>query len=171
MRVVVIVLGDGHDAWAQGSRSMRGDRHTGNAPSGVLGTAMLACLVAALLVSTVAVVSAARTIEIGPRVGDILVFRQGARMPPDWAFTVAAAPAPSVTCSLRPAAMASQGGSIVVEQRSPPTFQVHWAGGRTSDAGADCGSDAALLVASSDLQLLTNVVGGAGVEHKAFPYL
>jgi hypothetical protein len=118
-------------------------------------------------------VSAARTIEIGPRVGDILVFRQGARMPPDWAFTVATAPAPSVTCSLRPAAMASQGGSIVVEQRlrTPPTFQVHWAGGRTSDAGADCGSDAALVEDGSDLRLLTNVVGGAGVEHKAFPHL
>jgi hypothetical protein len=129
--------------------------------------------VAALLASTVAMVSAARTIEIGPRVGDILVFRQGARMPPDWAFTVATAPAPDVTFSLRPAAMASQGGSIVVEQRlwTPPTFQVHSAGGHTSDAGADCGSYAALLVAGSDLQLLTNVVGGAGVEHKAFPHL
>ena len=167
------MLGDGHDAWAQGSRSMRGDRHTGNAPSGIVGTAMLACLIAALLASTVAMVSSARRIEIGPRVGDILVFRQGARMPPDWAFTVATAPAPSVTCSLRPAAMASQGGSIVVEQRlrTPPTFQVHWAGGRTSDGGADCGSDAALFVAGSDLQLLANVVGGAGVEHKAFPHL
>src|SRR5690242_8182523 len=42
---------------------------------------------------------------------------------------------------------------------------------RTSDAGADCGSDAALIVDASDLQLLTNVVGGAGVEHKAFPHL
>ena len=85
---------------------------------------MLACLLAALLASAVAMVSAARTIEIGPSVGDILVFRQGARMPPDWAFTVATAQAPDVTCSLRPAAMASQGGSIVVEQRlrTPPTF-------------------------------------------------
>ena len=100
------------------------------------------------LASTVAMVSAASTIEIGPRVGDILVIRQGARMPPDWAFTVATASAPSVTCSLRPAAMASQGGSIVVEQRlrAQGTFQVHWAGEHTSDAGADCGSDAALVV-------------------------
>ncbi len=144
-----------------------------NAPSGVVGTAVLACLIAALLASTVAMVSAARTIEIGPRVGDILVFRQGARMPPDWTFTVATAQAPNVTCNLRPVAMASQGGSIVVEQwlPAPPTFQVHWAGGRTSDAGADCDSDTALLVAWSDLQLLTNVVGGAGVEHRAFSHL
>jgi hypothetical protein len=152
---------------------MRGGRHTGKAPSEVVRTAILACLIAALLASTVAVITAARTIEIGPRVGDILVFRQGARMPPDWAFTVATASAPSVTCSLQPAVMASQGGSMVVEQRlrAPATFQVHWAGGRTSDAGADCGGDAALFLAGSDLQLLTNVVGGAGVEHKAFPHL
>jgi len=168
MRVVAIVL----DRCAQGYPSMRGRRHTGNAPSEVVRTAMLACLIAALLTSTVAMVSAARTIEIGPKVGDILVFRQGARMPPDWAFNVATASAPSVTCSLRPTMMASQGGSIVVEQRlrATSTFQVHWAVGRTSD-GADCGSDAALVVAGSDLQLLTNAVGGAGVEHKTFPHL
>jgi hypothetical protein len=134
---------------------------------------MLACLIAALLASTVAMISAARTVDLGPKVGDILVFRQGARMPPDWAFTVATASAPRVTCSLRPAAMASQGGSIVVEQRlrAPSTFQVHWAGGRTSDGGADCGSDAVLIVAGWDLRLLTHFVGGAGVEQKAFPHL
>jgi hypothetical protein len=55
--------------------------------------------------------------------------------------------------------------------RAHGTFQVHWAGGPTSDAGADCGSDAALVEDGSDLRLLTNVVGGAGVEHKAFPHL
>jgi hypothetical protein len=134
---------------------------------------MLACFVATLLASTVAMISAVRTIEIGPRVGDILVFRQGAGMPPDWGFTVTAAATPGATCTLQPAAMASQGGSVVVEQRfeAPLRFKVHWAGGRTSDAGADCGSDAALVVTGTDLQLLTNVVGGAGVEHKAFPRL
>jgi hypothetical protein len=50
-------------------------------------------------------------------------------------------------------------------------FQVHRAGARTSDAGADCGSDAELVVAGADLQLLANVVGGAGIDHKAFPHL
>jgi hypothetical protein len=134
---------------------------------------MLACLIAALLASAVAVVSAAGMIEVGPRVGDILVFQQGAHMPPDWEFSVATAATPSVRCSLRPTVMASQGGSMVVEERfqTPLTFQVHWAGGRTSDSGADCGSDAELVVPGEDLQLLTNVVGGAGVEHKAFPHV
>jgi hypothetical protein len=152
---------------------MRWHKHTDNASSEVARTALLACLIAALLASSVAVVSAARTIDIGPKVGDILVFRPGSRMPADWEFTVATASTPSTTCSLRPTVMASDGGSLVVEERiqAPRAFQVHWAGGRTSDSAADCGRDAQLVVAGADLQLLTNAVGGAGVEHKAFPHL
>ena len=67
--------------------------------------------------------------------------------------------------------MASDGGSLVVEQRfqTPRAFQVHWAGGRTSGPGSDCGTSAELIVPGEDLQLLTNAVGGAGVEHKIFP--
>jgi hypothetical protein len=69
--------------------------------------------------------------------------------------------------------MASDGGSLVVEERiqAPRAFQVHWAGSRTSDSGPDCGRDAQLVVSGADLQLLTNAVGGAGVEHEAFPHL
>jgi len=133
---------------------------------------MLACLIAALLASSVAVVSAARTIDIGPKVGDILVFHQGARMPADWEFTVDTAAEPGATCHLQPQAMTSQGGSLVVERRfaTPRTFQVQWAGGRTSQSSSDCGSNAQLIVTGEDLQLLTNAVGGAGVEHKIFTH-
>ena len=54
---------------------------------------------------------------------------------------------PAATCSLRPAIMAAEGGSLVVEQRlqSPRTFQVHWAGIRTSTGGSDCGGSVELL--------------------------
>ena len=55
--------------------------------------------------------------------------------------------------------------------RAHGTFQVHWAGGPTSDGWRGLRIDAALAVDGSDLRLLTNVVGGAGVEHKAFPHL
>ena len=41
-----------------------------------------------LLASSVAMVSAARTLDISPKMGDILVFKHGARMPSDWDFTV-----------------------------------------------------------------------------------
>jgi hypothetical protein len=151
---------------------MRWRRHT-NEPVGagdVARTAVLASLIAGLLVTGVAMVLAATTFDVGPKVGDILVFRQGARMPNDWEFTVATAASPAVTCSLQPEAMASGGGSLVVEKRfeQPRTFQVHWAGVRTSDATGDCGNSAELVVQRPDLQLLSNAVGGAGVEHGAF---
>ena len=129
-------------------------------------TAVLGSLIAALLASSVAMVSAATRIEIGPKVGDILVFRQGAHMPIDWEFTVMTTAVPAATCSLSPAIMAAEGGSLVVEQRlqGPRTFQVHWAGIRTSTDGSDCGGSAELVVSNADLQLLSNVVGGPGVK-------
>ena len=129
-------------------------------------TVVFASLIAALLASSVAMVSAATRIEIGPRVGDILVFRRGARMPTDWEFTVMSTAVPAAPCSLRPDIMAVEGGSLVVEQRlqSPRAFQVHWAGIRTSAGVSDCGGSAELVVSYTDLQLLSNVVGGPGVE-------
>ena len=100
---------------------------------------VLASLIAALLASSVAMVSATTRIEIGPRVGGILVFPRGARMPPHWEFIVMTTAMPAATCSLRPDIMAAEGGSLVVEQRrqSPRTFQVHWAGKRTSAGGSN----------------------------------
>ena len=91
-------------------------------------------------------------------------------MPADWEFTVTTAET-GTTCNLKPESMASDGGSLVVEQRfqTPRAFQVHWAGGRTSAPGSDCGTSAELIVPGEDLQLLTNAVGGAGVEHRIFP--
>ena len=138
--------------------------------SEIARTAILACLVAALLASSVAMVSAARTIELGPAVGDILVFRHGATLASDWEFTATKTGKAVATCSLRPAVMASRSGSLVVEQRfeNPRSFRVHWAGGPTSDGAADCGDNAELVVPGADLQLLANAVGGAGVEHRTF---
>jgi hypothetical protein len=131
----------------------------------VAGTAVLATLIAALLTS-VAMVSATTRIELGPHVGDILVFRRGAHMPTDWEFTVMTTAVPTATCSLRPTIMAAEGGGLVVEQhlQGPRTFQVHWAGIRTSTGGSDCGGSAELVVSKADLQLLSNLVGGPGVE-------
>ena len=57
----------------------RGGRRSGEPAGDMLGTALLACMLAALLASSVAMVAAARTIDIAPKVGDILVFKPGAR--------------------------------------------------------------------------------------------
>ena len=115
-------------------------------------------------------VAAATTVDLGPRVGDILVFHRGARMPADWEFTAATAAAAPTTCTLRPDVMAAEGGSLVVEQSfdSPRSFQVHWAGARTSQGNSDCGSSAELMLPEGDLQLLSNAVGGPGVERSVF---
>jgi hypothetical protein len=130
-------------------------------------TAVLAGLIAGLLASGVAMTTVVRTIDLGPKVGDILVFRQGAHMPPDWEFTVASTAAGEMaSCLLQPDIMAAGGGSLVVEERSlsPRRFRVHWAGKRTSQGSANCGQNAELEVSGMDLQLLSNAVGGPGVD-------
>jgi hypothetical protein len=147
-------------------------RRDSSAASGIVETALFACVLAALLASSVAVVSAARTIDLAPKTGDILVFKPTMRVPADWEFTaVIASDQLPVSCNLKPGIMASGGGSLVVEQRFAGSrlYRVHWAGQRTTDGAYDCGSAADLLVSRIDLQLLRNAVGGAGVEQRAFP--
>lgn len=149
---------------------MRGRKSVNGSAGEVARTVVLASLIAALLAGSVAMVSAATTIDLGPKVGDILVFRPGARMPTDWEFTATTAATPPRSCTLRPEVMALQGGSLVVEQRfdRPRAFQVHWAGTRTNEGSSDCGGSAELVLPHADLQLLSNAVGGPGVERSVF---
>jgi hypothetical protein len=125
-------------------------------------------MLAALLASSVAMVAAAGTIDIAPKVGDILVFKPGARMPVEWEFAaVTTSDQLPVSCNLRPDVMASAGGSLVVEERfeNRRLYRVHWAGEHSAEGASDCGSEADLLINRYDLQLLINAVGGPGVEH------
>jgi hypothetical protein len=144
-------------------------RRTGGEPAtDIVGTALMACLLAALLASSVAVVSAARTIDIAPKIGDILVFRVGAQVPTDWDFpAVTISDQLPVSCNLQPDVMVSAGGSLVVEERlaNKRMYRVHWAGQHTSTGASDCGAAADVLVSRYDLQLLINAVGGTGVQH------
>ena len=130
---------------------------------------LIATTIALLLVVSLAMMAAARAIELGPRVGDILVFRPGSQAPADWEFAaVTHSPELPVSCKLKPEIMVSGGGSLVVEQRSPNrrVYRVHWAGQRTSGDGDDCGRAADLVLSRYDLQLLANVVGGPGVAQR-----
>lgn len=137
-------------------------------------TILVAMTIALLLVVSAGMVAAARTIELGPRVGDILVFRPGSQAPTDWEFAAVSHSAGlPVSCKLRPAIMVSGGGSLVVEQRSHNrrNYHVHWAGKHTSGDDQDCGRAADLVLSRTDLQLLSNMVGGPGVERSLFsPY-
>jgi hypothetical protein len=140
------------------------------APGEIAKTALFASLIAGLLASGVAMATAVRNVDMNPKVGDILVYRAGTHLATDWDFTAAIADRPETSCVLKPDTMARSGGSLVVEERLLATqmYRVHWAGVQTSIGGADCGSSAELLVALPDLQLLSNAVGGPGVEHKIF---
>jgi len=128
---------------------------------------VLGCLIAIILAGSVAMVSAAQRLDIAPKVGDILVFKPG-NSSNDWEFTVGKDP--DFSCTLVPAVMG--GGSLVVEERVPATqtYRVHWAGQRTSEGATDCGHSADLVVQREQLQLLSNFVGGPGVEHHVFSY-
>jgi hypothetical protein len=109
-----------------------------------------------------------------PKVGDIVAFRPGSQDTDMWQMTVpaktlAASGAPVSDCELDPNAMATDGGSLVVEgRRDEPSvqYQVHWAGAKTSSSGINCGAAANLLVSRTDLQRLANAAGGFGVGSK-----
>ena len=70
--------------------------------------------------------------------------------------------ASSVTCTLDPAVMAHNGGSLVVETKSltKPLYGVHWAGAHTSTGAGDCGNSVDLTLSRMDLQSLVNTIGG-----------
>src|SRR4051812_6317225 len=125
---------------------MRGRWRSGGSRTEFWRTALMAALVAGLLTSGVATVASALTMEIGPTVGDILVFRPGANLSADWTFNVATTSEPPRGCVLRPAFMAANGGSLVVEERSQErrVFRAHWAGSHTSTAAEDCGPNVEL---------------------------
>lgn|SRR5579872_5760831 len=146
-------------------------RRPGSAAVDIGRSAVLGGVLGVLLASCVAVVAAASTLELGPKVGDILVFKPGAQVPADWEFSAAnqGGQLPA-SCNLKPDVMASGGGSLVVEERldHPRAYRVHWAGTRTSADAGNCGATADLVVSGGDLQLLSNAVGGPGVEHDGF---
>jgi len=148
----------------------RGNRRASGGGGDIVRNVVLGALIATILASSVAVVSAARTLDLAPNVGDILVFKKGARMPSDWDFT--ATNADAMACTLRPDVMATTGGSLVVEQRldDAGAYRVHWAGGPTSDGVTNCGSSVDVTMSREELQLLSNAVGGPGIEHSAFSY-
>lgn len=110
--------------------------------------------------------------ELGPNVGNMIVFRRTEAMSDWWRINASfddQAPATwqngatPRTCELSPSAMVASGGSLVVEARrmtSPPLYRVHWAGKYTSHSPTNCGSSADLVPSRSDLMRLADVAGG-----------
>jgi hypothetical protein len=110
----------------------------------------------------------------GPRVGSIIAFEPSAKVDSGPGIRVAVDRDDRTVCTLDLSAIRRSGGSLVIETGlagQDALFRVHWAGGRTSDDGADCGRDANLTVARKHLDLLASYAGGYGAGPDRQPLL
>ena len=135
-------------------------------------TLVLTLVAGALATATTGLSVFAQLNELGPIVGNVLVFNRSDVMADWWrvkaaiddrAFASWQSGTPVRTCNLRSSAMVAGGGSLVVEARrmsSPPVYRVHSAGKYTSHGLNNCGTSADLVVSRSDLMRLADVAGG-----------
>lgn len=136
--------------------------------SDTVDSLLTACTAVLLLASLGGLIALFTTLHIGLRVGDILVFKPDTTVADGLAVTAtrsATLPqrsASAATCTLDPAIMAHDGGSLVVETKSliNPLYSVHWAGAHTSTGAGDCGNSVDLTLSRMDLQSLVNTIGG-----------
>jgi len=134
-----------------------------------IGTVLLemAAIALAGMVGTIGLIRGVG--DIGPKVGDIVVFDPLDSMSRDMKARVTAAPVgghPGVACILDVRIMHAGGGSLVIESRQPMAttgLRVHWAGARSADGDANCGSSAELLLNQDDIEVLAMAAGGFGV--------
>lgn len=155
---------------------MNSPRQNGPRPEGRVSqtveswlTAIAAVMMAASVIALVMLVS---TAFAPPRVGDIVLFKPGARVADSFTITAHQVGAPASACTLDPAVMVQGGGSLVVESRSVPAhdYQVHWAGSRTAKDGHNCGQSADLVLRQADLQSLVNAMGGRGLAGRGYVF-
>ena len=123
----------------------------------VIGTALHAGLIAAVLAGAVGILALLPGVQFGLPVGEILTFGPYDQLAPLWHID-AMQSADRRRCALKPAVMAASNGSMVVERRLADghTFLVHWAGGPTSDDAGNCGSAVDLTLGLSAIQTLVN---------------
>jgi hypothetical protein len=133
-----------------------------------LGTVLLGVVAVALagMVGTIGLLH--QVGALGPKVGDLISFDPLAPISADMRARLPAMAAddrPGVACVLDVRTIHANGGSIVIEAEEPrPRFgyRVHWAGPRTSNGAADCGTSADLLVNPEDIEILAMAAGGYG---------
>jgi hypothetical protein len=107
--------------------------------------------------------------ELGPKVGDIVLFDPLDPISRDMQARLPAIPVddrPGVACALDVRVVHANGGSVIIEAREPRSsfgYRVHYAGTRSSNDGADCGSSVDLLINQEDIEVLAMAAGGYGV--------
>jgi len=136
---------------------------------------ILSYLIAFTLCLTTCFLSLSRMSQVGPDVGEVVVFdpRDGPKHweQPGIPAGYASPTTPRRGCSLTPSVIAASGGSFVIEAKqltTPPVFLVHWSGPRTDIGTGDCGRSADLTLPLNQLRALANVAGGFGLEHGFF---
>jgi hypothetical protein len=131
-------------------------------------TTIAALLSAATLALFICFVSLSQIVQIGPNVGDIVVF-EARGTSRDWPLSTIVvdkmtdADARDQVCVLSPSVMGITGGSLVIEAKvttEPPSFHVHWSGAHTDVGSRDCGTSVDLTLPLASLRVLANSAGG-----------
>jgi hypothetical protein len=126
---------------------------------------------ATVLAAVSGVASLAREVaELGPRVGDVIVFGPTHPSPFESIARLTASRPGRAQCVLDLAIIQRSGGSLVVEQRGtgPDRFyRAHWAGPLTSEKATDCGTDADLTLSPQDMTAIATAAGGLAVDTTA----
>ena len=155
---------------------MNSPRHNGPGGESRISQTVESWLTAAAVVmmaaSVITLVMLVATAFAPPRVGDIVLFKPGARVADSFTVTAHRPGTSGSSCTLDPAVMVQGGGSLVVESRSVAAhdYQVHWAGSRTAKGGHNCGQSADLVLRQADLQSLVNAMGGRGLAGRGYVF-
>jgi hypothetical protein len=141
-----------------------GDWKPHSANDGAMSALMAGCVLIAVVLGSLELMTILHTFKEGPVVGDMVTFRStGVGIDEDpMKVAVAAAPA-NRTCVLSPEVMRADGGSLVVEARESPAakslYRVHWAGAHTATGAEDCGGQANLVLSANNLRALASATG------------
>ncbi len=141
-----------------------GDWKPHSTNDGAMSALMAGCVLIAVVLGSLELMTILHTFNEGPLVGDMVTFRsKGVGIDEDpMKVAVAAAPA-NRTCVLSPEVMRADGGSLVVEARESPAaqslYRVHWAGAHTAKGAEDCGDQANLVMSANNLRALASATG------------
>jgi hypothetical protein len=135
---------------------------------GVMWAVMAACVLIAVVLGSVEIMTLINIVATGPAVGDIVTFKPAGMGIDEEPMKVAVASPTARTCVLSPRVMRAGGGSLVVEARETPQpepmYRVHWAGVHTTDGTGDCGRQANLVMSANDLRALASATGQLGPD-------
>jgi hypothetical protein len=128
------------------------------------------------LSSALLALSAVRAIAVmtsmTPHVGDIVSFVPSANQRVEDGVRLIVHRPDQFGCVLDLGILRHSGGSLIVESevnKAVGSFQVHWAGERTTADTGNCGSSADLILDRLELDILALGAGGYGAERRLLP--